>query len=169
MANAEDLFAAALLQDMAVPLLAKELPTEYEALLEARMGGKVRLSDLEKEQFGWSHADASALMARNWSLPDQFVNLIENHTDLEGALRGEDPGVRAVALSALLPTARDPSWNERSPFLAGFAQLAPDDAPPVADVFASVDTAFGEFAPILKLAIPAEALVDALATEDVAV
>jgi HD-like signal output (HDOD) protein len=166
LSNAEDLFAAALLQDMAVPLLAKELPTEYESLLESRMSGKVRLSDLEKERFGWSHADASALMARNWSLPDQFVSLIENHTDLAGALEHGDAGTRAVSLSAMLPTARDPSWNERAAFLEAFARLAPADAPPVAEVFASVDTAFGEFAPILKLAIPAAALVDILATED---
>jgi len=169
LANAEDLFAAALLQDMAVPLLAKELPKEYEELLEARMGGKVRLSQLEKEKFGWSHADASALMARNWSLPDEFVNLIELHTDLAGGLENGSEGVRAVSLSAMLPTARDPSWNERIKFLGAFERLAPADAPPISEVFASVDSAFSEFAPILKLAIPAAALVDILATEEVAV
>jgi HD-like signal output (HDOD) protein len=44
--DAEDLFAAALLQDMAVPLLAKELPTQYVQLLEGRKGGMTRLSSL---------------------------------------------------------------------------------------------------------------------------
>ena len=38
-ADSEDLFAAALLQDMAVPLLAKELPEEYDKLFHARQGG----------------------------------------------------------------------------------------------------------------------------------
>ena len=37
--DSEDLFAAALLQDMAVPLLAKELPEEYDKLFQARQSG----------------------------------------------------------------------------------------------------------------------------------
>ena len=39
--EAEDLFAAALLQDMAVPLLAKEQPTRYLKLLETRVHRRV--------------------------------------------------------------------------------------------------------------------------------
>ena len=46
LADAEDLFAAALLQDMAVPLLAKEMPVEYKRLLELRSGGQSRVSKL---------------------------------------------------------------------------------------------------------------------------
>src|SRR5688500_10335372 len=73
--DAEDAFAAALLQDMAVPLLAKEFPTEYVKLLEAR-GQGVRLSDLEREQFGWTHAEVGGQMARKWKLPDETAKLI---------------------------------------------------------------------------------------------
>jgi HD-like signal output (HDOD) protein len=40
--NAEELFAAALLQDMAIPFLLKALPTEYEKLLERRVNEKLR-------------------------------------------------------------------------------------------------------------------------------
>ncbi len=58
--DAEDLFAAALLQDMAIPLLAKELPAEYAELLNAREGGQQRLSDLERAKFDWTHAEAGA-------------------------------------------------------------------------------------------------------------
>ena len=165
-ANAEDLFAAALLQDMSVPLLAKELPTEYEALLEARRGGEARLSDLEQERFGWNHANASAMMARNWSLPDKFVSLIEAHIDLSGAIDEGELDACAVSLSAMLPSATDDSWTERDGFLKAFERLAPSDAPPLAEVFAAVDEAFSEFAPILKLSIPAEALADLLKTDD---
>ena len=43
--EAEEAFSAALLQDMAIPLLAKELPTEYIELLVARQDGQRRLSD----------------------------------------------------------------------------------------------------------------------------
>src|SRR5438874_5360682 len=74
--EAEDLFAGALLQDMAIPLLAKEQPTKYLKLLEARREGESRLSDLEREEFGWTHAEAAGFMARQWSLPEEFAQLI---------------------------------------------------------------------------------------------
>ncbi len=81
--EAEEAFAGALLQDMAVPLLAKELPLEYAALLTAREGGKRRLSELEMERFGWTHAIAAADMARNWNLPREFADLVERHAMLD--------------------------------------------------------------------------------------
>src|SRR6476619_2771131 len=52
--EAEDLFASALLQDMAIPLLAKEQPARYLKLLESRCEGETRLSDLERKEFGWT-------------------------------------------------------------------------------------------------------------------
>ncbi len=79
--DGEEAFAAALLQDMAVPLLAKELPTEYAELLAARDGGRCRLSHLEHERFGWDHAEAAGQMARKWNLPASLSALIESHTD----------------------------------------------------------------------------------------
>ena len=66
----------------------------------------------------------------------------------------------------MLPSATDKSWTERAAFLKAFERLAPTDAPPIAEVFASVDKAFSECAPILKLSIPAEALVDVLDSDD---
>src|SRR5436190_19128879 len=42
--DAEDLFAGALLQDMAIPLLAKEQPGRYLKLLESRQQGEARWS-----------------------------------------------------------------------------------------------------------------------------
>ena len=169
LANAEDLFAAALLQDMSIPLLAKELPAEYEALLEARDGGAARLSDLERARFGWDHAQASGTMARNWSLPEQFVNLIEIHIDLAGAVEEGSPGSLAVSLSAMLPSTTDECWHERAAFLAAFERYAPAKSPSVSEVFASVDASFGEFAPILKLALPTRALVEVLESDNVPV
>ena len=60
--NSEDLFAAALLQDMAIPLLLKELPEQYADLVERRGTEQVRLSHLEREVFGWDHAQAAAAL-----------------------------------------------------------------------------------------------------------
>src|SRR6056297_4102793 len=79
--NHEDLFAGALLQDMAIPLLLKELPAEYESLVQRRLTEGRRLSGLEQEMFGWDHAEAAALLAERWNLPENFVELIGKHTD----------------------------------------------------------------------------------------
>ena len=67
LSNSEDLFAGALLQDMAIPLLLKELPEEYAGLVQRRADEGRRLSGLEQEMFGWDHADAAAMLAKQWN------------------------------------------------------------------------------------------------------
>src|SRR5438067_1903843 len=158
--EAEDLFAGALLQDMAIPLLAKEQPGRYLKLLETRQDGESRLSDLERREFGWTHAEAAGFMARQWSLPEQFAQLIEAHTELDEFLAEgcKDPGKLSVALSALLPAAHDDEWYEREKFLSAYKHLSGGHTP-IAEVFALVDRGFTEFAPVLKLATPAKSLV----------
>lgn len=86
LAAAEDLFAGALLQDMAIPLLLKELPEQYESLMERRAAEGLRLSGLETELFGWDHAEAAAMLATRWKLPESFVSLIAGHTNLQSLL-----------------------------------------------------------------------------------
>jgi len=164
--EAEDLFAGALLQDMAVPLLAKEQPTKYLKLLEARREGETRLSDLERAEFGWTHAEAAGFMARQWSLPEEFAQLIEAHTELDRFLAEgcKDIGKIAVALSALLPAAHDKMWYERQKFMSAFEALTGGRGT-VADIFSQIDQEFTEFAPVLKLATPGKALVDHLQDE----
>jgi HD-like signal output (HDOD) protein len=166
--ESEDLFAASLLQDMAIPLLAKELPSQYQTLLDAREGGAERLSELEHAEFGWTHAEAGGMVARVWGLPDTFAAMIETHTDLETLTAGPtDSGLSTVVLSSLLPTVCDDSWNERERFLALYENLASPNVCSLAEIFERVDTQYTEFAPVLKLATPAQALVDRLGPEAV--
>ena len=158
----EDLFTAALLQDMAVPLLAKEMPQDYLKLLEQRDGGKVRLSDLEQEQFGWTHAQAAGMMARGWSLPEEVAILIEAHIDIDlNNLEGDSaPRKLAVGLSTLLPASTDKAWSERPRFDADFSKLFGDDGPTVSKILDQTDHEFTDIAPFLKLGIPNKSLVD---------
>ena len=166
MKEAEELFASALLQDMAIPLLAKEQPVRYLKLLETRTLGEERLSDLERAEFGWTHAEAAGFMARNWSLPEEFAQLIEAHKQLDQFLAAgcKEPGKLSVSLSALLPANHDDQWSERSKFQAAFDTLAAGKGKTATEVFAQVDKEFGEFAPVLKLAVPAKSLTQHLAT-----
>jgi len=167
LSDAEDLFAAALLQDMAVPLLVKELPTEYESLLECRRGGQVGLAELEASLFGWTHADAGAYIVRNWRLPEALALLIASHGSLDQHLENptQDRRALAVSLSALLPTTVDDEWYERERFLAAYTRCAPPNAASAAAFFTAIDNEYDEFAPALKLSAPAKPLADWLETE----
>ena len=170
LADAEDLFTAALLQDMAVPLLAKEMPEDYVDLLEGRRGGTFRLSDLERARFGWTHSQAAAIMARGWKLPESFASLVDSHTDFDifGNGAAGDPKRAAVCLSALLPSTCDEQWLERDKFCKAYHDLLGASAVSLTQVFKTVDREFEEFAPVLKLAVPAQPLVDRLNGESVA-
>ncbi len=159
--NSEDLFAGALLQDMAIPLLLKELPTEYEDLVQRRADEGRRLSGLENEMFGWDHADAAAMLAKQWNLPDEFVTLIEQHTHLAELLAGGEAqqGAACVALASLLPSCADESWPERAQFVDGFQQLTGKADAELLQMFSDVDAATAEFAPMLQLPVPKSDLV----------
>lgn len=164
--NAEEIFTAALLQDMAVPLLAKEFPGVYEKLLAGREQGRRRLSSLELSSFGWTHAQAAAEMVRQWHLPEDFAALIEGHAGGEDnspaaghSLTTADLSRDIVALSALLPAAADPLWVECAAWEENLGLLCPDaDAP--GEVLERVDGEFAEFAPVLKLSRPRKQLVE---------
>lgn len=163
--QAEDLFAGALLQDMAIPLLLKELPTEYESLVTRRAAEGRRLSGLEKEVFGWDHAEAAAMLAERWNLPPEFVTLIARHTELDEMLAGGDSqrGNACVALASLLPSCSDDQWSEKDEFVAGFTKLTSQIDSQLAELFAAVDKATSEFAPILKLPVPKKTLAEYMA------
>jgi hypothetical protein len=98
-------------------------------------------------------------MARQWSLPEEFAQLIEAHTKLDEFLAEgcKDEGKVAVALSALLPAAHDDEWFERKKFLAAFEKLSFGKRP-IDEIFYQVDQEFTEFAPVLKLATPGKSL-----------
>jgi len=162
MKEAEEPFAAALLQDMAVPLLAREAPEVYVRLLEARDGGRFRLSDLEQRIFGWTHADAAGIVARQWNLPDDFALLIEHHPDIDrwAAQPDESSGKLAVAMSALLPSAKDDGWVECGNFEAYYRNVCPAGGPSIPKLLAQIDSEFADFAPVLKIATPAKSLVE---------
>jgi HD-like signal output (HDOD) protein len=162
--NAEDLFAGALLQDMAIPLLLKELPTEYESLVQRRATEGRRLSGLEQEMFGWDHADAAAMLAKRWNLPEEFVSLIAQHTQLAQLLAGGElaRGAACVALASMLPSCSDSDWDEKQEFVAGYTSLTQHGTPELLTLFSEVDKATSEFAPVLKLPVPKTPLTDYL-------
>jgi len=160
--NSEDLFAAALLQDMAIPLLLKELPEQYASLVERRGIERVRLSYLEREVFGWDHAQAAAALCRNWKLPEEFASIIERHTEF-GELMSAEPrrlDAACVALASLLPACKDDQWEERDAFVEGLTQILPANSGSILELLQEADKSFDEFAPLMNLPVPERSLVN---------
>ena len=158
----EEAFSAALLQDMAVPLLAKELPDLYAKLLHSRKDGKFRLSQIEAAVFGNNHAEVGGMMARQWNLPEAFAVMIESHLAIDELVSAASPQPTklGVALSALLPTVADPMWLDAASFETYYRQAAPSGSRSIPEMLALVDEQFEQFAPVLRLSTPAKSLVD---------
>jgi HD-like signal output (HDOD) protein len=158
-------FAGALLQDMAIPLLLKKKATEYENVLEKlALPLHARLSVMEKEAFGWNHADAGAVLGKNWKLPKQLVDLIENHLQVEQYVPNFEqyPEQAIVSLSALLPSVVEPVWNERADFETFFRSLFPDKTRLLTNIFDKVDREFEQYAMIIQITKPKRPLFNYL-------
>jgi HD-like signal output (HDOD) protein len=160
--TADDAFAGALLQDMAIPLLAKGAPALYAPLIEARDRGKTRLSVLEHEAFGWTHAEAARSVAQHWNLPEELAVTIGSHLDLERKITADasPPVELAVAISALLPSGADAFWLECETLEDHYQQVVPTDGPSLAALLQKVDEEFGELAPLFKAGKPRRSLLE---------
>ena len=117
-------FTIGLLQDLAIPIMAHARPGEYGAILERWQGDPaLSLKALEREAFGWDHAELGALIAESWELPESLVEGIRyHHPDADRAvaaavhLAGLIPVQDSTEPSSLIATARDhygltPDWT----------------------------------------------------------
>ena len=91
-------FTAALLQDLAIPLISKGKKEIYNDLLEDWHSDiEADIDALERELFGYDHPAIGALVAEEWGLPEYLINAIAGHHDLS-AQSSAEPGVRLVSL-----------------------------------------------------------------------
>ncbi|MFW6172054.1 MAG: HDOD domain-containing protein, partial [Planctomycetota bacterium] len=79
---------------------------------------------------------------------------------------GATPSQVAISLSALLPSTEDALWYDREEFSEAFYQLTDSSDAALQQLLTEVDTAFAEFAPILKLGTPCHSLASFLESED---
>lgn len=163
-ADPEVVFSAALLQDVAIPLVVKARANMYRVLLEQRANTGRRLSDLEQALLGTNHAELGGLVARFWNLPNDFTMLIQGHLDIVFAAGEADkhPGPAAVALSALLPSGMDAEWREYDAFIKYYAQITADVKSELRQVLEDTDQAFIDFAPVLQISPSIRTLVESL-------
>ena len=92
-------FTAALLQDMAIPVLCDRKGRSYAPLIERWHNGDGELQVMEREEFGWDHAQVAALMCNEWGFPESIAEAIASHHG------SDNPDVRQlppVTLSGLI-------------------------------------------------------------------
>ena len=75
----EESFTAGLLHDVGKLLLLAQMPTEYKAVLEKMKENAVPLGEVERDQFGCTHADLGAYLLSIWGLPQPLIYAVAYH------------------------------------------------------------------------------------------
>lgn len=71
-------FTAALLQDMAVPVLALRADT-YGDVLDHWHNSTDDLADIETSSYGWHHGMVASWMGESWNFPNDFISFMSGH------------------------------------------------------------------------------------------
>jgi diguanylate cyclase (GGDEF)-like protein len=102
-AQREEAFVAALLQDIGVLALQRALGREYEVMTIAAGDDHERLASIEREQLGCDHAEVGGWLLTKWKLPERLcVAVLHSHEPKRLEPRSsEDVGglVNAVGVS----------------------------------------------------------------------
>ncbi len=98
-------FTAGLLQDMALPFLVKRKTEAYDKFLKSWERGERSLHEMEKETFGWDHAEVATWMCWEWKLPESLASAIGGHNQPEE--NGEHERPAAVFLVSFIKNSND--------------------------------------------------------------
>ncbi|HID97468.1 MAG TPA: HDOD domain-containing protein [Thermodesulfobacteriaceae bacterium] len=103
--EADEAFAAGLLQDMALPVLLTQWLDVYGPVYQEWSSSGIPIHLVEQKRLSWSHCQAAAWIASNWGLPDLMVCCVGLHSaSLEdiSSMGLEGTAVTAVVLSSLI-------------------------------------------------------------------
>ena len=100
-------FSAGFLEDFSVPIIAASKGREYAKIYQASAAGEKPLHELEKEAFGWDHAELGALVCNEWEMPEDIGAAISAQNDPDSELR-PDP----IFYVHDLETLEDEIWRD---------------------------------------------------------
>jgi HD-like signal output (HDOD) protein len=100
-------FSAGFLEDFSVPIIAASKGREYAEIYKASAAGEKPLHELERETFGWDHAELGALVCNEWEMPEDIGAAISAQNDPDSALR-PDP----IFYVHDLETQEDEAWRD---------------------------------------------------------
>lgn len=94
----EEVFTAGLLHDIGKFILEIQFVDRYDRLIEARAENGRPLVDMEREEFGFSHAEIGEAFGRIWTLPNVLSRAFgHHHDDPQGkAQRGGETEIAAL-------------------------------------------------------------------------
>jgi HD-like signal output (HDOD) protein len=74
-----EVFTVSLISDIAIPVLLSVWSEYYSPVVVEWQNSPKRLSQIEREHFGWDHAQAGAWMVQSWGFPDELICCIGSH------------------------------------------------------------------------------------------
>ncbi len=102
-------FTAGFLQDLALPFLVAQRPTEYGPVLKEWRDTGRSLDELERAVFDWDHAEVATWICHEWDLPENIASAIGGHHKPNDDEYDCPP---SVSLVAYLGEAEDELWVE---------------------------------------------------------
>jgi HD-like signal output (HDOD) protein len=144
----EEVFAGALMQDLAIPLLLTQRTKDYEKLLRTARVENRRLHELEEDNFGWNHAEIGAMLCERWNFPPELVSMIRQHLTPTSSFT-ETNAERIVTVAALLPTEASPVWPEQARLEKCVRMLLPNTG--AQELYYRTDSDFLQLAPSINL------------------
>ena len=123
--QSEDVFTASLLADVALPVLLCVWSEYYEPVIEEWQQSSRRLSEIEREHFGWDHAQAGAWISQAWGFPEEMVCYLAAHNlSREKIIELEltDTIASVVAVAAFTPSVLKPDQQRCERVFKGATQ-----------------------------------------------
>ena len=107
----DDVFTAALLSELALPLLLCVWNEYYEPIVVEWESSNQRLSEIERQHFGWDHAQAGAWIVQSWDFPEEMICYIGAHNmsmEKINEMALQDTIVMPLAVASLVPSVLKP-------------------------------------------------------------
>ena len=107
----EQAFTASLLADLAIPVLLTIWSDYYEPVVTEWSQSPRRLSEIERQHFGWDHAQAGAWIVQSWDFPEEMVCYLGAHNLAMEQIHEDglaDTIIVPLAISAISPSVLKP-------------------------------------------------------------
>jgi diguanylate cyclase (GGDEF)-like protein len=132
----DDIFVAALLQDLGVLILHGYYPDEFSRLIEEKNSTRIPLENLEKRTFGFSHQDLCSEILKQWGLPENIYMPIRYHHGYVYAPEQFKHQARILYLSnALSSIFSDTEYSEKVRHFANIIKVDLEIPDPVLESF----------------------------------
>ena len=107
----EQAFTASLLADLAIPVLLSVWSEYYEPVVSEWENSPKRLSEIERQHFGWDHAQAAAWIVQSWDFPEEMVCYLGAHNLSMEQIHEDglsDTIILPLAITAISPSVLKP-------------------------------------------------------------